>query len=292
MQTDILEKLEKLVDEKKIKLLFPEIILDEVYRNVPEQIAIYSKKIACTPLTAVLPDSVKKGDTYKAAEIQLKQYNDLLQKLQKEYQESMGNMLKTIERLMEKSENIRETQTTIDAANLRRLKGNPPFPSDPTDPIGDSIAWELMLSDCAKQDEDIIILSEDAGWRNSKEGKKSTPHPFLVREWGKKSKKDIRLYVSLSDFMKSEFPRNITQKDIELNKKASIPQGTFIVGSLQGLAGSASTPPISSWQPISASGTFFVVNCVNCGKISLSSDCVVTGRGYYCRACYSSAGTI
>lgn len=67
-----------------------------------------------------------------------------------------------------------------------------------------------------------IIVTEDWGWKNEKDGNQNALHPSMQKEWKKGARGEIKLYNSLSEFLKTELPQvKLSKKDIDLDKKAS-----------------------------------------------------------------------
>ena len=197
---------------------------------------------------------------------------------------------KDIQQLMNKAEDIHENQDTIEAARIRRFKGNPP--GKKTGSSGDEIVWELLLKEC--MDDDLVIVSEDGDWKNI--GQEATSlHPFIEREWQHKSKNTIKLFCSLGEFVNSQTPQEVSKKDIQLEKEALFSnilmrdyQGS-ISNLVTGPSGPAMPSSISgspgSWLPFTIVGTNDPIACVNCGQINPASSCMITMRGYYCKNC-------
>lgn len=307
VESKILQKIEKAIDDSqgKIKLVFPEITFDEVYRNATEEISDYKKKIHVSSLIANLPPSVLESKTYTDAKTLKKQLDVKMEELQKEYQTSMDTLMGTVESLRSKAEKIAEPADLFERAHRRRLLGKLPYPTKLIDGLGDWMVWELLLG--IDDQEKTVVVTEDWGWKNQKGGDANALHPAMQKEWENGSRGNILLYNSLSNFLKKEAPEvKLSKKDLELDKKAStpplyltldqLPSGTIAVGSVFASnmrPGLISAPSVGSmgWQPVNVVATNSEVRCVNCGGTFHSSECLITMRGYYCQNCYSRAGS-
>jgi hypothetical protein len=132
----------------------------------------------------------------------------------------MDMLMETIETLKLKAEEIPEPEDIVERARIRRSLGKLPYPTEITDGLGDGIAWELLLS--ISDLEKTIIVTEDWGWKNKKDGNANSLHPSMIREWKSGNRGEIKLYNALSSFIKTEFPEvKISKKEIELDKKPS-----------------------------------------------------------------------
>lgn len=220
VQSKILQKIDQLIDEGEITLVFPEITYDEVYRNSIEEISDYKKKISSASLIKNLPPSVLDSKTYSDAQGLIEQLNEKIVQLRKEYQDSMDKLMEIVESIKRKAEKLPEPEELIEKAHRRRLLGKLPYPTKPVDGLGDGIAWEMLLAINDKKK--TIIVTEDWGWKNEKDGNQNALHPSMQKEWKKGARGEIKLYNSLSEFLKTELPQvKLSKKDIDLDKKAS-----------------------------------------------------------------------
>jgi hypothetical protein len=86
----------------------------------------------------------------------------------------------------------------LDALRRSRL-GNPPGKGDS---IGDAINWILLLAHVPDK-EDIHIISEDGDFFSQLD--ENRVHPFLEQEWHERKQSRLRVYRTLSDFLKQHF---------------------------------------------------------------------------------------
>jgi len=95
---------------------------------------------------------------------------------------------------------VEETKQELNLARERKERGNPPGKT--TDPLGDQITWEQLLSNCIDkknlwiitQDTDFVIRVKDKCFLN----------PFLIQELKQKNKHlVVHVFDSLADGIKS-----------------------------------------------------------------------------------------
>lgn len=121
VQSKILQKIDQLIDEGEITLVFPEITYDEVYRNSIEEISDYKKKISSASLIKNLPPSVLDSKTYSDAQGLIEQLNEKIVQLRKEYQDTMDKLMEIVESIKRKAEKLPEPEELIEKAHRRRL---------------------------------------------------------------------------------------------------------------------------------------------------------------------------
>jgi PIN domain len=219
------EKLEALaifrknVKKEKINLLFPQITRDEFFRNIQQEKTGYGKSIEKIKVyKPPLPAIVQKKDIRKQIDAKHAEYSELLEQFKDSYYDAVENMIKTeIKYLIDNSVNIHEDQSIINLAQTRRIKGNPPGKGGNT-PLGDEIAWELILNKCF--DDDITIITGDNDWVDPQRDGTPKIKDFLTREWTAKTTKHLQYYNTLSEYVKDTIEGSeIDQKDINAEKE-------------------------------------------------------------------------
>lgn len=95
---------------------------------------------------------------------------------------------------------IREvSQKIFEEASKRVSLGNPPGKNGS---LGDAVNWIILL-DSVPTGADLHIISEDNDFYSAIN--EQGPHPFLAEEWRQKKKASLRVYRTLSAFMKEHF---------------------------------------------------------------------------------------
>lgn len=102
-----------------------------------------------------------------------------------------------IAKLMAAAKLLDDDQKIIEAARLRRDRGQPPGKRDS---LGDQIIWETLLASVS-QGQPLTILSRDGDWSSPLTGQID---PVLAVEWASKKKgATLTLAKTLNDFLKS-----------------------------------------------------------------------------------------
>lgn len=222
-----LDKLYELVKKKSFSLVFPTITRHEVYRNISVILKGKSKQGKDTTEVRKVPDEFEKD------------VKDDLNKLEGEYQalwkkendrvskdlrtkREMGEIL--FEKFMPLTIDYPLTSQIVMRADRRRKFRL--SPGKKNDPIGDQLAWEIVLENCSG--DNLIIVSNDSDFDYSADP--SVVNPLLKTEWLKKSmgKKSIELYKDLGSFIKYfekdfDVPKEETQKEKQKVKSYSYP---------------------------------------------------------------------
>lgn len=266
----ILELFEQLLYKKKFGLIFPNITKEEIYRGIPLDQGRYIKGKFHNFSMPNVPAGIEEGEKYKETKDLYDKFAEKLEELRHEALIAVGDILKNhIQKLYKNSESTKEDKRICDAAGLRKMKQNPPGKHQ--NPLGDEIVWELILQKYS--DDDVVIIVHDEDWRCMKE--KTKLHPFLEMEWQEKTKKKIKLFDTISQFIDTIEPKKITKKDKESEKKANF--YNFVDAPSFSLSPSSS-PSISSVSPFyvgsaSASPSIsssrgLAISCSMCGKVN------------------------
>jgi len=99
-------------------------------------------------------------------------------------------------------ERSRITETPVEIYNQARMRvdiGNPPGKSGS---IGDAINW-LLLLESVPNGEHLHIISEDGDFYSAFDDKAISP--FLKEEWEEKKRSNVRVYRTLTEFMREHF---------------------------------------------------------------------------------------
>ncbi|MEP7167589.1 MAG: PIN domain-containing protein [Candidatus Woesebacteria bacterium] len=300
----VLDVLLELIDARKIKLIFPDVTRSEIWRGIPIDYGRYTKNKFKLSMPSV-PTSVEKGKKYEKAKKLLEDYSSAIEEVRKESLLAVKSTMNDyIEKLYSKAEKVREDEKTIEAAQLRKLKCNPPGKKE--NPLGDEIVWELLLQKCSN--DDLVIISHDGDFSYTDE-QETVLHPLLQKEWNERAPtKKVTVFSSIATFIESIAPSKVTKKDVDSEKKT--PKDAFAspysinvsdtvrVDDLSGISispnmGAAlprtamlNDPSLSTWQPVTVSGNFpTIVSCGNCGNAYLTEGLTKIGTAYSCPHC-------
>lgn len=287
----VLKAFESLLQEGKFKLIFPNITKEEIYRGLPLDHKRYSKNEFVKLSMPDVPAGIEEGDRYKNAKALLDQYSENIEEVRKESLDAVDSLLTDhIEKLLDKSEPIKEGTQTLEAAQLRKMKNNPPGKS--TDPLGDEIVWELLLEKCI--DDQLVVIAHDGDWKHT-EGEKTELHPFLQKEWEEKTKEKIKLFNSLAPFIEGLAPGKVTEEDVTAEERVSKinepllyyspPNFGVASGIVNTVVSPISTPSVGTWQPITVQSSD-LVQCYACNRIIPKIEYYgFTPQGFGCRYC-------
>jgi len=215
-----LNELEKVIINKKIELIFPQITQDELRRNIPLVEYLYlnelDKHLPKAPQFAVILRDKKASDVLREIH---KEYQKKINQLKEEYLSSVEKIKTRILESLKKDAIIKPyNNQLITSAYNRKIIGNPPGSKQKNTSIGDELEWEIILSNYC--DDDLTIVTNDSDWTNPID--KKSLHPFLAEEWSQKSKKTIILFTSLGEFINNFTKENkVTREEIKEERKAS-----------------------------------------------------------------------
>lgn len=218
-QADYIGKLIKLVDDKKISIIFPKIIQNELLRNIGDASDVISKyktnldnSKAKEPKLHASFDEEARGKINKAYSL----WSEGINELHENYQKLVDDLKKRIfEEYKQKTIDFPETETLVQRAYFRKLKGYPPGKGHH---LGDQLSWEILLENCA--DEDLTIVSDDSDWIDKTNKTELNLNQILEEEWAKKGSKKVKIFDSLGKFIK-QYPEGekITEEDINKEKQ-------------------------------------------------------------------------
>lgn len=178
-------------------------VQDEFLRNRGNKIKDALKKFHEAKYTAQLPSFMK---AYEEFEIIRSKCSEL-EKLKKAIAERVDKDIRDrnlladhlIEDIFSKAELLETTDQLFDIAHRRMLLGNPPGKNNS---MGDAVNWTTLLF-FVPPDQDLHVISEDGDFYSVLD--ENAPHPFLEKEWMDKKKGKLRVYRTLSSFMKEHF---------------------------------------------------------------------------------------
>lgn len=216
-----LKALQRLLRQRKLKLLLPAQTRDEYFRN-RNGIAEQSRNLFLreTDLKLTFPAPFVGGwpealSVKRHVEATKKAYQRLLKK----YDATVGGE-KTpadnqIKQLFGLADLLKDDEDLVRRAYFRYLRGHPPRKNDGS--FGDAIAWELLL---ASADDDLIIITRDGDFSERRKGILSL-NGYLEREWRTRHPhKKIEIYDSLGEFINSFEKRQAVKKEVVQDEKS------------------------------------------------------------------------
>jgi hypothetical protein len=210
------KKLLDLIDEQKDKIFVSKQIVDEVLRNKLNRAAIFFseqlKDIAS--LQTAIPDHLLGIDTSKLTEYgkTVQAVSDVRKVVKQAANEVLSRLSRSEDEVSKRlaplfGKALAPTPEQVQLARARREKGNPP--GKQSDPLGDQISWEQLLSQCQRLCPDKIwIITADTDFF-TKFGNERILNPLLNRDLATACgvQPEIRCYddlsVGLTDFAKT-----------------------------------------------------------------------------------------
>lgn len=203
-----LEKLKKLIIDKKVELILPSQTKKEYLKHFKDRIYQARKKLK-EPITPIaLPNELKskKKEKYTKEEKEISEkiedINDklrnLISKRSIELQKHLENVGRLIKDIFNLSIIIEDNDEIVLKAVVRQVKGLPPKKDNFK--FGDAIIWETLKAYIGT--ESIAIVSSDPDFSEpNKTGKPAKINKILKTEWKKHTKKEITLYSLLGYFV-------------------------------------------------------------------------------------------
>jgi len=252
--------LEILKTKKNLRLLLPEQTLQEYSRNRSN--IVNETKLALKEqknFKPVLPPIVRNWPEAEKIKKLFKELNSYYEKIIKRHDKELKNennkVDKVINEIFDRATKISEEKNIINKAFYRMLKGNPPGKKDS---YGDAIIWESILNKWVS--ENLAIVTNDGDWLEKYD--KGNLNKFLFKEWQKKTKKRIKVYLSLGKFIndfekKSTIKKETIEREEKLGSITNIVQGGIPIGNtasiMGGITSSAYVAPGISASPFISS---------------------------------------
>lgn len=178
-------------------------VCEEFKRNRENKIKDALKRFKEVKFSAQLPSFMKGYEEYS----EIIELSSKLQQLTKSIMEKAeadiaarkllaDNLIKDI---FAKSSILETTPEIFSIASMRMAIGNPPGKNGS---IGDAINWTVLLQSVPNE-EDLHVITEDGDYYSSIN--ENSIHPFLEEEWMDKKKSSLRVYRTLSAFIKEHF---------------------------------------------------------------------------------------
>jgi predicted nucleic acid-binding protein len=205
--SDALDDLEKLVDTAKggaIQLLLPEQVIDEFVRDREVKLADTLKRIGESKTGGQYPHAFREDPEYQELRALESQFIQVRSRVVARFERTAqaGNLKadRVITSLFDVSVHLPVDAPLLQAAELRRRRGNPPGKRET---LGDQINWECLLAHAPTGE--LCIISADRDWRAPLD--ENRVHPFLAAEWSSTmGAGDVHLYRDLRTFVSDQLP--------------------------------------------------------------------------------------
>lgn len=219
-----LDTLKEYVEKKKVTLILPQVTQDEFFRNLPGTRRRYLKAIdSAISSNKSAHASIAYLSFGKAASKRgrIKEFHksmlEELKMIKDKYPSDCGKLVAdTIMPLTKVALVPEETSEIFERAKRRRFLGNPPGKSGARMHIGDEFVWELILENYV--DDDLVVVSNDGDWLQSKDDGSKGVSDFLKTEWQRRTKKNIDAVETLGEFInayiKPPEDKKVTKEEI------------------------------------------------------------------------------
>jgi hypothetical protein len=204
--SDALDHLERLADMAKsgeVRLLVPDQVRDEFYRDRDIRLSDALKRLGDSKISGQYPNAFRDDEEYEDLRRLESQFGQMRLRIIARFQKTAGagafKADEVIQRLFDAAIRIGVDEGILQAADLRRRRGNPPGKKDS---LGDQINWEALLSQSSEGD--MYIVSGDRDWRTPLDERRI--HPFLDLEWKAKAGGSVHLYEDISSFFADKIP--------------------------------------------------------------------------------------
>jgi PIN domain len=288
-----LEKLQKLIDNKKIELVLPSQTKKEYLRHVKDRAAQVKDKLKAMKTRVSIPDGLIK--ILKAAQTDnekkiVKQVDSLNADLEEYRNQKIIDAKKHIEKVEKLLNEIFKlahffeyTDNIVLKAVIRYAKDLPPKKNDHK--FGDAINWETLKENIR---DDIVIVSTDPDFQKKTSRKnKVTISSLLASEWKKLTNKKAILYTSLGQFVNT-LDKNDKVSQVTIKKETlastSIPylssallvnQGMNFSRAVGGALSSViNTSGIASVNSLGQKGSVIGLNDLSAGALTANASII------------------
>jgi hypothetical protein len=249
----------KLIDEKKLKLILTQQVLDEVKRNREKRLGEFIDKLNVWKESVIKIPPFCEG--LPPAGLIRRLSRNLYNKILKEAKEETLGVDKLFHEICSKSKVLDVDSIIFNEAKERYGKGNPPGKREDRESYGDGINWIIIMREIPENGS-LYFISADKDFASDLD--EDTFSLFLSAELYKNKKAKVFYYSSISKFLKQEENVKITEKQIE-QEKSALPispeptyrvlptlntSGSYVLSS-DALSGSATLP--QGWKPVKRS---------------------------------------
>ncbi|HEX4498373.1 MAG TPA: PIN domain-containing protein [Thermoanaerobaculia bacterium] len=213
---DDLEELRKLlvlIEKKKLELLLPEQVVDEVRRNRDNKIANALDSFKGEKLNGSFLRICHDYEEYDVMRKAVRDFQSakakLIEKLRSDSLEGSLKADEIIKQLFSAARRIPVSEAILTQAKQRHDRGNPP---GKVGSYGDAVNWECLLGDVPEK-QDLFFISGDGDFASKIDGEVFSP--FLAQEWSEMKGAAIHFSVRISTFFEGNFPEIKFATDLE-----------------------------------------------------------------------------
>lgn len=216
LTSDDLEELKKLIvllKKKEVDLYVPDQVMHEFRRNRESKIADALKGLRKQTLNLQFPQLCKDYDEYSVLRTLQKQYEkehkNLLDRIDQDLATESLKADEIIAELLARAQKIECTEAVFQRAKRRSERGDPPGKQGS---LGDALIWEALLTAVSKREE-LHFVTDDHDYVSTLN--ETDFSRFLLQEWQKDRRADLRFYARLSHFFKEHFPEIQLASEVE-----------------------------------------------------------------------------
>jgi PIN domain-containing protein len=199
-----LEKLHALADSNQIRIYITSQVVDEIERNreakISEALSRFQKSASAPEIPRFALHFEESSKLLARSKKVSESKSKLSEIIADEIQKGSLRADELIEQLTHAAFDAPITNDLIEAADIRRLVGNPPGKKDS---LGDQLNWEALL-EVIEDENDLHIVTNDGDFLSKLDSKAASQ--FLRKEWQREKSGDLFVYSSLSAFAKKHFP--------------------------------------------------------------------------------------
>ena len=178
-------------------------VRDEFHRNRESKIEDAMKRFRDTSRSLQLPSFMRQYPEFKKIQRLsrkiTKRTKSVLERANQDIQSENLQADKLICDILNGHHVFPTTDEVFVQADRRMSVGNPPGKRQS---LGDTINWIILLNE-VPADENIHVVSGDGDYFSKRDDQ--APHPFLKREWRERNGGELRVYRTLSAFLKENF---------------------------------------------------------------------------------------
>jgi len=233
---DDLEELKKLIvlmDERRLTLYIPTIVIHEVWRKREKTLSNSLKPIIekHNKFKLSLPHFIRSdyGNLVEGYYSALKQLSQIFNQLLEKVKEDIANKSLSADEIIKEIFGKGQVLDTDDfdseiyqRAKFRIETGQPPAGAGKSKRIDDCLIWESLLGG-VPDNEDLYFITQDSDFKSN--FSENAFNEFLSDEWRKKKESEIIFYPNLSSFFKDHFPHikfaEELRKEVLISKLAS-----------------------------------------------------------------------
>lgn len=219
-----IDRVIEVIKKENFVLILPNIIREEIEYNKYRGVVDFLDVIKDRSMNFSVPAFLKGNANVKKLYKKHKSFQEVGKMVASiganKIENPKSHINQKISKLIDSSVLVHEKRSHINKAMFRFSRKYPPATpkkSGADRSIGDDVVWEMILS--LFIDQDLIIVSNDGDYASVNNNK--IIDEFLSYEWGKVSRKEIRLYTTLGEFINDYSKKKIPQAIINEERSAS-----------------------------------------------------------------------